>query len=103
MGTKMTQGAKKKAKKPIRTPRPPVVRLSTVIGDPSIEGIEDGRHIVLWMDVHGHGRIKVESRSPGVYRSSAADPNAASAAEAGAGAYCEQHGEQLRELYDRLA
>ena len=99
---KAAQTSEKKGRKPPRTPKATVVRTTTVIGDPSIEGIADGKHIVLWMDVHGHGRIKVESTSPGIYHSTAADPNAASAAEAGAGEYCEQHGEQLLQLYGQL-
>jgi hypothetical protein len=98
-----SQKTDKKGKKEIKPPKEVPVKVANVIGDPSIEGIADGKHIVLWMDVQGHGRIKVESKSPRVYSAKAADPGAAFAAEAGAEKYCEQHGEQLRELYSLLA
>ena len=92
----------KKAKKKATAPKVEV-KVTSVIGDPSIQELEDGRHIVLWMYVEGHGRIRVRTNSPGIYHASAADPTAGSAAEAGAGEYCTQHGEQLRLLYGQLS
>jgi hypothetical protein len=101
MGKKALKKKQQAAAKATRAPKE-IVKVTSVMGDPSIEEIENGRQIVLWMYVEGHGRIKVQSSSPGVYHASAADPSAGSAAEAGAGAYCEQHGEELRQLYGRL-
>lgn len=102
MGKNKGKASQAGKRKPPREPKPPAVRATSLVGAPSIEVLADGKQIVLWMDVHGHGRIKVASRSPGTYHSSAADPNAALAAETGAGEYCALHGEQLRELYGQL-
>ena len=100
-------GKKTPKKKPAKQEvmRAPVaeVKVTSVMGDPSIEEIAGERHIVLWMYVEGHGRIKVHSTTPGTYHAFAADPAAGSAAEAGAGTYCEQHGEALRLLYGQLS
>ena len=99
----MGKKALKKSAKKRATAAPKVeVKVTRVMGDPSIEEIEDGRQIVLWMYVEGHGRIKVQSTSPGIYHACAADPAAGSAAEAGAGEYCELHVEPLRLLYAQL-
>jgi hypothetical protein len=101
MGTKAVK--KKKAQKlALKTPQV-VVKVTNIMGEPLIEEFEDKKHIVLWMYVEGHGRIKVQSTSPGVYHASAGDPAAGSAAEAGAEEYCTQHGEQLNQLYGQLS
>jgi len=101
MTKKTLKDKTKKKKKPAAEPKVEV-KVTSVMGDPSIEELEDGRHIVLWMYVEGHGRIRVQTNSPGVYHASAADPAAGSAAEVGAGEYCAQHGEELRLLYGQL-
>ncbi len=103
MVTKAQKAQKNKAQKV--APRPPKieVKVTSVLGEPSIEELEGGRQVVLWMSVEGHGRIRVQSTTFGVFRASAADPAAGFAAEAGAGEYCEQHGEALRQLYAKLA
>jgi hypothetical protein len=102
MGKKALKKKQAAERQALKAPKP-VVKVTSVMGDPLIEEIESGRHVVLWMYVEGHGRIKVQSSSPGVYRASAADPAAGSAAEAGAGEYCALHDEQLRQLYGQLA
>jgi len=102
MRAKQAAGKQGKQGKPAPRPPKPVVIVANVLGEPSIEDIENGRQVVMWVDVHGHGRIKVKSAASGVYHASAVDPGAATAAEAGAGAYCEQHGEEMRRLYGQL-
>lgn len=78
------------------------LKATNILGVPRLEELADGKQVVLWMNVEGHGRIKVESKAPGVYHACAVDPAAGQAAEAGAGAYCEQNTELLQLLYGQV-